>query len=99
VLPGVLHLQKEKKKAKLLQYAERVFGLTGGSDEERADAAIVKTEEFFRALGQRTKLSEYGIGEEAVEVIAERIAGKPFLLGEHQDIDSNKVKEILKLRV
>ncbi len=99
VLPGVLHLERDRKKAKLLQYGERVWGITEGSDDDRARAAIAKTEEFFRALGMRTRLSEYGIGEEAVEIITARVAAKPFLLGEHQDIDGKKVAEILKLRV
>lgn len=99
VLPGTMQVQRDKKKAKLLQYAERVFGLTGGSEDERIDAAIARTEEFFRSVGQKTKLSEYDIGPEACDVIAKRIGKFPFKLGEHQDIDDDKVREILKLRV
>ena len=99
VLPGTMQVQRDKKKAKLLQYAERVFGLTGGSEDERIDAAIARTEEFFRSVGQKTKLSEYDIGPEACDVIAKRISMYPFKLGEHQDIAEDKTREILKLRV
>jgi NADP-dependent alcohol dehydrogenase len=99
VLPGVLALQRDKKKAKLLQYGERVFGVTEGSADARVEAAIKKTDEFFRSLGQKTLLSEYGVSSEAVGVIADRVSQFPFKLGEHQDIDGEKTKEILKLRV
>ncbi len=47
------------KKEKLVQYAERVWGITDGSDEEKAEKAIVKTTEFFHSIGIKTKLSEY----------------------------------------
>ena len=51
VMPGVMHHQRGRKRKKLLQYAERVWGLTGGDEEARIDQAIAKTEEFFRSLG------------------------------------------------
>ncbi len=35
------------KQAKLVQYAERVWGITSGSDQEKALNAIELTREFF----------------------------------------------------
>ncbi len=99
VLPGTMQVQRDKKKAKLLQYAEKVFGITIGSEDERIDAAIARTEEFFRSVGQKTKLSEYDIGPEACDVIAKRISMYPFKLGEHQDIGEDETREILRQRV
>jgi NADP-dependent alcohol dehydrogenase len=99
VLPGTMQLRREAKNAKLLQYGERVLGIATGSDDERIDAAIAATEEFFRSLGQKTMLSEYDIGPEACDVVAKRIGMYPFKLGEHQDIGEAEVRKILKLRV
>ena len=99
VLPGTLQIQREAKKAKLLQYGERVFGIDSGSDDERVDAAIAATEEFFRSLGQKTRLSEYDITEDACDIIAKRMGAKPVKFGEHQDVGEDKTREILKLRV
>ncbi len=99
VLPGTMQTQRHRKKDKLLQYAERVFGITSGSEDERIDAAIAATEEFFRSVGQKTKLSEYDIGPEACDVIAKRIRKFPFKLGEHQDIGEAETREILRQRV
>lgn len=45
-----MEIQKSEK-AKLLQYAERVLDLRTGSDDERVDAAIKKTEAFFESMG------------------------------------------------
>ncbi len=47
------------KKEKLVQYAERVWGITNGNDEEKAEKAILRTTEFFHSIGIKTKLSEY----------------------------------------
>ncbi len=50
VLPSVLTVKKEQKAAKLLQYAERVWGIVDGDDSERIDKAIEKTRSFFESL-------------------------------------------------
>jgi len=44
MLPGTLRHQKARKRAKLLQYGRRVWGLYDGSEEARVDQAIEKTE-------------------------------------------------------
>ncbi len=51
VLPANLRVRKEIKAGKLLQYGERVWDINQGTPEERIEAAIEKTEEFFRSLG------------------------------------------------
>mgnify|MGYP002143930363 CR=1 FL=1 len=42
VLPALLNERRVAKRAKLLQYAERVWGLTTGSEDERITAAITR---------------------------------------------------------
>jgi len=54
ILPGVWRVRKEQKGAKLLQYAERIWNIVDGSDDERIEQAILKTEEFFHGLGVKT---------------------------------------------
>lgn len=98
-LPGVLRHQRARKLEKLVQYAERVWGITEGSDEARADAAIDRTEEFFRSLGIGTRLEDYGIPREACDRVARRIGERGQPIGEHQDLGANEVREILELRV
>ena len=61
VLPPMLRLRRESKRAKLLQYAERVWQLAAGSEDERIDQAIQKTQDFFEHLGVKTHLSAYGV--------------------------------------
>ncbi len=98
VLPGMLRHQRERKRAKLLQYAERVWQLRDGNEEARVARAIERTEEFFRSLGVGTRLSDYDIPAEAVELVASRLEKRRMKLGEHQDLTENDVKEILTLR-
>jgi NADP-dependent alcohol dehydrogenase len=95
IMPAVWKHQQAAKKQKLIQYAERVWGLGGGQGS--AAGAIAKTEEFFRSLGMKTRLGEYGIGADRFEEIGERFARRKLRLGEHQAIGRKEVVEILAL--
>lgn len=79
VLPGLWKALKEEKKNKLLRYAERVWKITEGKEEERVDAAIGKTEDFFESLGVKTRLSAYGIGRETIEKIVARFTERKWI--------------------
>lgn len=59
VLPSLLRERKDKKEAKLLQYAERVWNITEGTTDEKIEAAIQKTEAFFNSIEVPTKISDY----------------------------------------
>ncbi len=71
VLPGVLNGVKELRKVKLLQYAERVWGIDP-QNSQAGELAIARTEEFFQSLGVKTRLSDYGIGRETIDRIMKR---------------------------
>ena len=73
VLPPLLEVRRAQKHAKLLQYAERVWHIENGSDEEKIDLAIGKTREFFESLGVKTRLSEYGVDADKIPVIVEQL--------------------------
>ncbi|MCU7616112.1 iron-containing alcohol dehydrogenase [Chryseobacterium sp. PBS4-4] len=59
IAPSHYRYNFETKKEKLAQYAERVWKITEGNIEEKAEAAIKKLEEFFHSLEIQTKLSDY----------------------------------------
>ncbi len=89
----------EAKKEKLAQYAERVWGITEGTTEEKATKAIEKTEAFYHSLEVKTKLSEYtenykGTAEEIQKRFEER-GWKG--IGEHGTLTPEKVAEIVKM--
>ena len=73
VYPALLAEMKEQKYAKLLQYAERVWNINEGSDDEKIDLAIAKTREFFESLGIKTHLSEYGVKAEQIADIVDQL--------------------------
>ena len=89
----------ETKKEKLAQYGERVWSITEGSIDEKAHAAIKKTEAFFHQLGIDTKLSDYTKDYEGTaEEIAKRFTDRGWLaLGEHKTLSPEKVEEIVKM--
>ena len=74
ITPSHYKYNFEAKKEKLAQYAERVWNVTEGSIDDKAYAAIEKTEAFFHQLGIDTKLSDYtdkyeGTAEEIENVL------------------------------
>ena len=95
VMPGTLRVLKEQKHGKLLQYGKRIFGITGGSEQERVDKAIEKTEEFYRSLGLTTRLSEEKIGAETIETIAKRFNDRGVAFGENRNVTGDVAREIL----
>lgn len=100
VLPGVLTVMMEEKKEKLVQYGQRVWNISGLSEDETAREAIRRTDEFFRSLGMKTRLSEHGIGEETIREIVRRFSEPvKVTLGERGTITPDKVGEILRNRL
>ena len=99
VLPGVLNVMREQKGDKILQYGERVWGITEGTREERIDKTIAATEDFFRSLGLATRLSECSVGEDVVAEVVNRFKVRGTTLGEKANIDYSIVEQILRQRI
>ena len=95
VMPGTLRVLKQQKHDKLLQYGERVFSITEGSEQERVDKAIEMTEEFYRSLGLTTRLSEENIGNKTIEIITKRFNERGVAFGENQNVTGDVAREIL----
>lgn len=87
LLPSMLHIRRDSKRDKLLQYAERVWGITKGSEDDRIDSAIGKTRTFFESLGVKTRLSDYGIAADAIDGLVHHLQLHGMTqLGERQDV-------------
>lgn len=87
VLPSLWNEKREAKRGKLLQYAERVWNITEGSEDERIDAAIAATRNFFEELGVPTRLSGYGLDGSSIPALLAKLEEHGMTkLGEHQDI-------------
>jgi NADP-dependent alcohol dehydrogenase len=97
VLPGVMEVKRREKREKLLQYAERVWGIREGDEDSRIDEAIERTREFFESVGIPTRLSAYGIGAEAIPAIVQQLRAHGMTaLGEHGDITPEVAARILE---
>ncbi|MCF5913544.1 alcohol dehydrogenase [Aeromonas veronii] len=88
VLPALLQAKRKQKHAKLLQYAERVWGLNSGSEAERIDDAIAATRDFFERMGVKTRLRDYGLKDLGIDTLIGKLGEHGMSrLGEHGDID------------
>ncbi|MDD4928099.1 MAG: alcohol dehydrogenase [Gallionella sp.] len=95
LLPAMLQVRREEKREKLLQYAERVWGLQQGDEEVRIEMAIEHTRLFFQSMHVHTRLSDYGIGVEAIPALLVQLERHGMsALGEHRDFDLTHARRV-----
>ncbi|MCY1334597.1 Alcohol dehydrogenase YqhD [compost metagenome] len=96
VLPALLAERRQVKREKLLQYAERVWGLKEGDEDQRIDAAIRATRDFFKRMGVPTRLSEHGLDADVIpQVLAQLERHGMTALSERRDLDLEVSERIL----
>lgn len=96
ILPAVWKVRRAEKSDKLLQYAERVWGLTEGTVDQRVDAAIHKTEEFFVEMGLPIRLSDVALDHHAIDAVVAQLKRHGMTsLGEDKGISLAVSQEIL----
>ena len=88
----------EKKPWRPALLASRVFGADpyDHTEKERAYILAEKLSEFFRKLGLRITLAEFGIDDRDFEVMAER-ATRNGRVGHYLPLDASGIVEILNL--
>ncbi len=98
VMPSMLRVQKEAKRAKLLQYAERVWDLRGGDEDTRIEAAITRTEKFFEQMGVKTRLVDYDLDARAVDAVVHALEAHMMVkLGERGEVTLDVARKVLQL--
>ena len=97
IMPAMMKVRREQKKEKLLQFGERVFGITEGSEDARIDATIEATVVFFKEMKVPVSLADVELGQEAVETVLESLKnhGRDGL-GERGDVRQPEIKAILE---
>ncbi len=97
IYPALLEVRKTEKRAKLLQYAERVWHIDNKDENKKMDLAILKTRTFFESLGVQTRMSKYGITNSDIPRIIENLNSHGITkLSETGDLTLEIVEKILK---
>ncbi len=100
ILPSMLSLRRDAKRAKLLQYAERVWHISEGTEDARIEAAIQNTRSFFESLNVPTRLSAYDISADAIPAMLSQLESHGMVeLGEHKDVTLDKSREVLEASI
>ena len=97
ILPALYSLKINEKLHKLVQFAERVWKITKGSDMEKAQTAIEYTEKFFRSLGIPTHLGDYDVDLDfTIKSIKAKFESRGIdRFGENGIISINNIADIL----
>ncbi|MFA6334904.1 MAG: iron-containing alcohol dehydrogenase [Bacteroidales bacterium] len=96
VLPGTMWVLRKEKGDKIIQYGKRVWGIEHPDKEVAVKLIIDKTENFFRSLGLKTRLSENGIGKATIDEIVRRFTERDLHIGENRSVDAMVTRQILE---
>jgi len=100
VWPGMMRVMRDTKREKLLQFANRVWEITKGTDDQRIESAIKMTEEFFHSVGVATRLGDYQLAKDVIGDVVANLRKNGFTaLGEKNLVTPGKVEEILADRL
>ena len=100
VLPGIMRIKHQNKEEQLLQYGERVWKITEGTTDEKVDAIIKKTIDFFESVGIKTKLDQYGVGNEIIPKVVDRFKKRGIkAIGERGDLTLDEIAEVLEMQL
>jgi len=98
LVPAMLQIRASGKRQKLLQYAERIWGIKEGSELYRMNAAIDNTRVFFEKMGLPTCLIGYGIKEVSINQVIDQLQAHGMMnMGENKDVTLDMMRAILKL--
>ncbi len=96
VFPAMMWVMKDEKRAKMNQYAERVWKI--GNNQDHFQGAFRKTVDFFETMGLPTKLAAYGIKEDVASKVVARLEKRGFTpMGEKGLVTLDKVREVLRV--
>lgn len=97
VMPHLMRHQIEKKWMMLARYARQVWQVDEPDDRKAAEAAVDRTEDFFRRMNCPTRFSEVpGLTIDAGEVVRHLTDAGQLPLGEAADIGAGEVVSILR---
>jgi len=98
LLPAMLTIRRQDKKQKLLQYADRIWGIFQDAEDVRIDKAIARTRDFFESMQVKTRLCDYGIKADVISAVVEQLRAHDMVkLGEKFDVTPEMVEKILRL--
>ncbi|MET3703321.1 iron-containing alcohol dehydrogenase [Citrobacter sp. UYEF32] len=98
MIPAIWKFNLADKKQKLAQYGERVWNIPASDTETMAIQAIDTTVAFFESMGIKTRLSDYGLGEDSIPAVIDKFKEHGHVaLGEHGNITPEKVEAVLKI--
>jgi len=98
LVPAMLKVRLQGKRQKLLQYGERVWGITSGTESSRLEEAIGRTRSFFETMGLPTYLSGYGLANVDIEQVMELLRAHGLThMGENGDVTPDMARAILTL--
>jgi NADP-dependent alcohol dehydrogenase len=96
ILPGTMWVMRAEKGKKMIQYGKRIWGIENTDKETAIRLIIDKTEEFFRSIGLKTRLSENGVTQETIDDIVKRFDERKIHFGENRTVDVKVVRQILE---
>jgi alcohol dehydrogenase YqhD (iron-dependent ADH family) len=98
VIPGWMTYQANETPAKFAQFGERIFGIAAGSIKKKAAETIRGLRSWFETVQSPASLSDLGIPEEDIPMIADNAVALAKVWG-MRDYTAKKIAAVLELCV
>ena len=98
VIPGWMRYQSQQTPEKFAQFAERIFSITSGSKDKKADDGIQALVSWFARIKAPISLTTLDINEKDIPMIADNALALAKIWG-MKEYTQEKIEEILKLCV
>ncbi len=97
IFPAWMKFVYKKDVKRFVQFAEEVWDVNEGTNEEKALAGIKATEDFFREIGLATTLKGLGIDDSKFEEMAEELKTTRGVVGGFVKTGKKEALEIYRL--
>lgn len=82
---------------KFVRFAEKIFGIIEGNDEEKVLKGIESLKEWYKKIGAPVSLKDANIPKEDIEKIVENVCMLKLPLGNIKKLYKDDIREILKI--
>jgi len=96
VMPAWMEYVKRADTNRFARFGEHVFGVSGDSVEERADAGIACYRQWMREMGMPATFAELGARREDIPVLVAQLGLNGNTLGSFMPLDADDVTRILE---
>ncbi|MBI9072474.1 MAG: iron-containing alcohol dehydrogenase [Melioribacteraceae bacterium] len=96
IFPAWMKYVSRANPSKFVRFAEKIFGITDGTDLEKADKMIEMLQDYYKLLGAPISLTEVGVKKGDLDKLTEN-AALSAPMGNYKKLEKEDIRKIYEL--